>query len=1374
MVFSASTYYLVATIQFDITASIWFLPHLAGTAAPSVSQILTSGQNFTCLGGASCRAVIRGLQPLTQYDVYYWFRSEAGAEPLSSVSEMVRRLWTIDLVPFDLVVEAAGADYKTVAVVVSNEQRGGYVWCMVGETDVVPSVAQLKTTDPLVLEEGQERGKMIIPNLLPDTQYFGYCYVEDFYGDTAANSIASTRFAVQTLPDEPSWTLRLNATMTHVLVDLAINRAGELCCQLDLATESDALLAETEEVCGAVASGEPASLLLPAEDDREYAVRCVMHTTSLLDLLLTNASHVVRTPSRPPEFVFLEPAPRYNAVLLSLLSDRSAFLWCLVVEPSYAGVPSVGDMKTGQRFTVARDALNELLVGGLQPVTTYRLWCYGETFEGLPMVNPRENLTWVVETLPVPPSLAVVSVSPSATSVRLSVAPSIPATVRCLAQSPEAPTPSAAAFFGSEGVQVETLGEVVVAGLAEDTDYAAFCMAWDAFGQPMTTPVAATRQLFRTPLDRHLLLVSFVTMEQLSATISVVASADATAWCLPVHANDVVPTAGTLQAAGQNLTLAANEPAQLTFEGLEPDYAYAAYCYSESERGLGQQEPIAATRVTFHSLNYPVLELAVAAVSSKTLEVDVTSSTNGTVVCRARAQEPNALPPSEEWIQGGQLLAVAQPAIVNYLTVQGLQPATAYQLFCLARNGEGLAGLQSLAERSLAATTAADVVGPAVLFSTDPDEYTLDAQPVNVTVQFSETVRSFDVADLLLENCRILAHQAVTSQLSFLSVAPLAHGIFSLTLPAGKVLDLAGNGNSQQVLARAYPEGVLSASLRAVEPLFAELEVQYSYPANVSCVALRSADPPASCAALQASPGAAWAEVAGGDASATLLLENIAVNSTFFAYCCAEEANAVVSGAIGSTEVRIVVDWLDCPRNGSLVCSGQGACRDGRSCDCAQGFYGAACEAACPGRLALFADGADGADGGAVECRGHGVCQADSLACVCEEGFRGPDCAAALLEGAVPAEGFRFVYATLRIDASELRPDAFAAQEAQLALLDALAAQLGLDRAQTRVERWDAAPRGAARRLAGDTPVNATCVLNVAEAEAAAAEQSLREPTMGSRLSEALRAGGVANEGVAVAQVIVLSPAATDPYTCYDGALSEGESDVDCGGVCLAKCGEGRSCAADADCAAQLCEDGRCAKPGLGAGWIAVTVLLCAVLVCIVVLLALMVVARRHEKRKGKAAQETLDMMLLKLQRELAQIDDEDYKEREARQKEIDALRAKLENIKRRKQLQRGGAAAAMENDEEAALRRAEDGEALQRVIEMTHVSGDGRGEAGNAPADQSVPASGSAPTHSVEMVQVAQNVQAAQPTEPAESGAANEPIQPVDPAKQGNDQSSP
>ena len=206
MVFSASTYYLTATIRFDITATIWFLPRIAMSAAPSLSQILTLGQNYTCEGQTACRAVIRGLQPITQYDVYYWFRSEAGAEPLASVSEMVRRLYTIDIVPYNLVIEAAGADYRMITVVVNNEQRGGYVWCKVGETDVVPTVIELKTTEPLVLEEGQENGKKIITNVFPNTTYYGYCYAEDFYGDAAANSIFDFPPSTYALPDSKALT----------------------------------------------------------------------------------------------------------------------------------------------------------------------------------------------------------------------------------------------------------------------------------------------------------------------------------------------------------------------------------------------------------------------------------------------------------------------------------------------------------------------------------------------------------------------------------------------------------------------------------------------------------------------------------------------------------------------------------------------------------------------------------------------------------------------------------------------------------------------------------------------------------------------------------------------------------------------------------------------------------------------------------------------------------------------------------------------------------------------------------------------------------------------------------------------------------------
>lgn len=1364
MVFSASTYYFIAMIRFDITAKVWFLPQLAMTSSPSVSQIMSLGQNYTCEGQTDCRAVIRGLQPLTQYDVYYWYMSEAGTEPLTAVSEMMRRLYTIDIIPYNLVIEAAAADYKTITVVVSNEQRGGYVWCKAGEVDTVPSIIELKTTEPLILEEGEEEGRKIIPNLLPDTTYYGYCYVEDFYGDPAANSIESTRFVVHTLLEEAHWTLQLNATMTEVIVDLEINRDGQLCCQLD----------SLDEVCGNVTSNVLASLSLPAEDDREYTVQCVMHTTSLLDLVLTNASQVIRTPSRPPEFFFDSPIPRYNAILLSLFSDRSAYMWCMVVEPTYTNMPSVADMKTGQRFTVAREVTSELLITGLQPVTTYRLWCYGETFEGLSMVNPRENLTWVVETLTLPPSLTVLSYSASPTSVRLSVSPSIPATVRCLAQSPEAPTPSVAAFYGSEGVYIELLGEVEVTGLTEDTDYAAYCMAWDAYNQTMLTPVADTKQLFRTPLDRHMLFVTYVTMYELTATISLVSSANATAWCMPVHANDVVPTAETLKASGQSTFLIENVPMQMTFEGLEPDYTYASYCYSESERGLAQEGSIASTRVNFHSLDYPVIVVTMSSVSTKTLDLDLTSSTSGTIICRARVEEPNNLPPTEEWIQAGQSISIAQPSIVNYMTVQSLQPSTAYQLYCLGKNSEGTVGLQSLSDRMLTVTTAADVVGPSVLFSTDPDDYTLPSQPVNVTVQFSETVQSFDVEDLLLENCHLLSYQQITSQLSYLLVAPRTYGIFSITLPANKVFDLSGNGNSQQILARTYPEGLLSASLQAVEPLYAVLSVQYSYPANVSCVALPSAAAPSTCSALQATPGAAWVDVAGG-VSSELTLRNIAVNSTFYAYCCAEEPNSVVSGSIGSTEVRIVVDWLECPRNESLVCSGQGSCLDGQSCSCDLGFYGGYCESFCPGLLRTNASVA-------YECRGHGVCQTDSFVCQCEEGFQGPDCAPQLLEGSVAAEGARFVYVVLQIDATDVSESEYQTQEQQLALLSALASQLGLDRSQTRVETWDRSA-SAARRLAQDASLNATCVLNVPESQAQSVQQSLNDPAAMTQLSSNLNANGLPNNGVTLSQLLVLSSGQTDPYTCYDGLQNADETDVDCGGVCLAKCGVGKRCLSDKDCASQLCEEGACKKKTLGAGWIVVIVLLVVVVVCIVVLLVLMCIARHNEKKAKEEMQQQLNRERQKKQLlivSLEELNKQEERKLKKLQEEVEQLKEKEAQRNLQRQNRMGEInPESLEHAEEVALRKAENGEDYQRVIEMPRWNGQYESamremdqieqERNNANPNQKrsaphTPNDATSPMNSTDPQQSDHPIASAEPIEPTEPVEPLEPVQPAEP----------
>jgi hypothetical protein len=45
---------------------------------------------------------------------------------------------------------------------------------------------------------------------------------------------------------------------------------------------------------------------------------------------------------------------------------------------------------------------------------------------------------------------------------------------------------------------------------------------------------------------------------------------------------------------------------------------------------------------------------------------------------------------------------------------------------------------------------------------------------------------------------------------------------------------------------------------------------------------------------------------------------------------------------------------------------------------------------------------------------------------------------------------------------------------------------------------------------------------------------------------------------------------------CLDGTKSGGESDVDCGGVCAQKCGQGKTCGIGTDCANTFCVDGVC------------------------------------------------------------------------------------------------------------------------------------------------------------------------------------------------------
>ena len=67
-----------------------------------------------------------------------------------------------------------------------------------------------------------------------------------------------------------------------------------------------------------------------------------------------------------------------------------------------------------------------------------------------------------------------------------------------------------------------------------------------------------------------------------------------------------------------------------------------------------------------------------------------------------------------------------------------------------------------------------------------------------------------------------------------------------------------------------------------------------------------------------------------------------------------------------------------------------------------------------------------------------------------------------------------------------------------------------------------------------------------------------------------------------IAALLLLGCTATpEPYrpgSCVNGAKDGDELDVDCGGPCL-PCGDGKACAAQADCASGVCQSGSCQAP---------------------------------------------------------------------------------------------------------------------------------------------------------------------------------------------------
>ena len=261
-----------------------------------------------------------------------------------------------------------------------------------------------------------------------------------------------------------------------------------------------------------------------------------------------------------------------------------------------------------------------------------------------------------------------------------------------------------------------------------------------------------------------------------------------------------------------------------------------------------------------------------------------------------------------------------------------------------------------------------------MLFSSAWPGYTVTAQPLNLTVSFAKAIQSLDESLLQLANCRVLSSLRYANNVYYFIIAPRAHGVFSFTVPAGAVVDLHGNVNSAAAFTRYYADGYLTTALTAMRPLYADLQVRYTYPATVACV-LRDAREALNCSALTTDASAVTCSVEA-DVSAAVRLEPLQLNHTAYAYCCAVEANEVeMSNSVQSTEVALAVGWLDCPVVAGEVCSAHGRCDRGEACVCDAGFYEEACDHSCPGLMS--------AADGAKECSGHGTCSQDAYTCQC-------------------------------------------------------------------------------------------------------------------------------------------------------------------------------------------------------------------------------------------------------------------------------------------------------------------------------------------------------------------------------------------------------
>ena len=293
----------------------------------------------------------------------------------------------------------------------------------------------------------------------------------------------------------------------------------------------------------------------------------------------------------------------------------------------------------------------------------------------------------------------------------------------------------------------------------------------------------------------------------------------------------------------------------------------------------------------------------------------------------------------------------------------------------------------------------------------------------------------------------------------------------------------------------------------------------------------------------------------------------------------------------------------------------------------------------------------------------------------------------------------------------------------------------------------------AGRRLEEGVSLNATLVVNTASGAEGEVKRFFDDESSLSALQQLLKEGGFAINAIRTTRVFTQSAGQEDVFTCYDGVLSAGETDVDCGGVCSAKCKRGKTCGADEDCESGTCKEGVCKGWKTSSGLTVFIVIVVVVLVACVVIFVLVRSDRKKQKQASESKLKEIEMVKQQHEAEIQDLEKLDAKEEEEMKKLEKHLQKKQ---KKRANRQRGadqGSATVNMESVDAAMSSAVNPAASSAVNPAENPETPANA---NASSDHPNTASSTAPVNPVESATTTENATAPNPS--SATNPTNEP----------------